>query len=209
MKINYQLLLENELARIEREKTVPRLLLHACCAPCSSYVLEYLTKYFDITVYFYNPNITDNNEYLKRATELERLITIMPHDRKIELIVCEHAPTRFYELSRGLEGLPEGGMRCFACYRERLEATAKYMAEHGGEYDYFATTLTVSPHKNAVKLNEIGAELAETYGIRYLPSDFKKREGYKRSIELSREYGLYRQDFCGCEFSRDFKYGNS
>ncbi|MBQ2766431.1 MAG: epoxyqueuosine reductase QueH [Clostridia bacterium] len=209
MKINYQQLLENELARVERENTVPRLLLHACCAPCSSYVLEYLTKYFDITVYFYNPNITDYSEYMKRADELKRLISIMPHDKKIDLIVCDHAPTCFYELSRGLEALPEGGVRCFACYRERLEATAKYMSEHSGEYDYFATTLTVSPHKNAAKLNEIGAELSETYGIRYLPSDFKKREGYKRSIELSREYGLYRQDFCGCEFSRDFKYGNS
>lgn len=209
MKINYQMLLDSELSRIKAEQNVPRLLLHACCAPCSSYVLEYLTEYFDITVYFYNPNITDAAEYQKRADELSRLISILPHTNRIDLIICDHVPERFYAFTGGLESLPEGGARCFSCYRERLDATARYMAKHAEEYDYFATTLTVSPHKNAAKLNEIGAELAKSYGIRWLPSDFKKREGYKRSIELSREYSLYRQDYCGCEFSRMNKYGNS
>ncbi len=208
MKINYQSILDGELEKIKSGTSVPRLLLHACCAPCSSYVLEYLTRYFDITVYFYNPNITDAPEYKKRADELARLISLMPHENKIELVVSIHAPERFYTFTEGLESLPEGGARCFSCYRERLEATARYAAEHAGAYDYFATTLTVSPHKNAAKLNEIGEELSNEYGVRWLVSDFKKREGYKRSIELSHEYGLYRQDFCGCEFSRRYKYGN-
>lgn len=208
MKINYQLLLDGELKKIKSLGQTPRLLLHACCAPCSSYVLEYLTEYLDITVYFYNPNITDTLEYKKRADELARLISLMPHENKIELVVSDYAPERFYAFTGGLESLPEGGERCFLCYRERLDATARYMAEHAGQYDYFATTLTVSPHKNAAKLNEIGEELAVQYGLKWLASDFKKREGYKRSIEISGEYGLYRQDFCGCEFSRKYKYGN-
>lgn len=200
--------MDAELARIKSAGTTPRLLLHACCAPCSSYVLEYLTEYFDITVYFYNPNITDGGEWQKRADEMYKLISLMPHKNKIDIVLAEHAPERFYAFTDGLEALAEGGARCFLCYRERLFATARYMNEHVGEYDYFATTLTVSPHKNAAKLNEIGAELERELGVRYLASDFKKREGYKRSIELSREYGLYRQDFCGCEFSRSYKYGN-
>ncbi len=208
MKINYQLLLDNELKKIKSRDITPHLLLHACCAPCSSYVLEYLTQYFDITVYFYNPNITDVLEYKKRADELERLISQMPHEKKIELVISDYAPERFYAFTSGYENLAEGGERCFLCYRERLDATARYMTEHADEYDYFATTLTVSPHKNAAKLNEIGEELADEYGLKWLFSDFKKREGYKRSIELSQEYGLYRQDFCGCEFSRKYKYGN-
>ncbi len=209
MKTNYQAELDRVLSQIKAENSLPRLLLHACCAPCSSYVLEYLTEYFDITVYFYNPNITDAAEYKKRADELERLISLMPHTNPIRLIVCDYAPERFYDITKGLESLPEGGVRCFGCYRERLDVTARYMKEHADQFDYFATTLTVSPHKNAAKLNEIGVQLAGEYGVAYLPSDFKKREGYKRSIELSREYSLYRQDFCGCEFSRDYKYGNN
>lgn len=208
MKINYQLMLEREIETLTGGKSVPRLLLHACCAPCSSYVLEYLTEYFDITLFFYNPNITDASEYAKRADELARLISVMPMKNRTELIVCEHNPARFYDISAGLETLPEGGVRCFGCYRERLEATARYMNDYSERFDAFATTLTVSPHKNADKLNEIGLELAERYGVHYLVSDFKKRDGYKRSIELSRVYGLYRQDFCGCEYSRNIKYGN-
>lgn len=199
MKRNYQLELENELSGFDGKR---RLLLHACCAPCSSYVLEYLTGRFDITVYFYNPNITDPDEYQKRFCELERLISLLPHENKIDLIDGGYAPAAFLESSRGLETLREGGERCFRCYRLRLTRTAEYMASRRGEFDYFATTLTVSPHKNAEKLNEIGFELAGKYGLRWLPSDFKKREGYKRSIELSRVYSLYRQSFCGCEFSR-------
>lgn len=202
MKINYQLLLEKEIEMAVKRQKLPKLLLHVCCAPCASYVIEYLTKYFDITLYFCNPNITDAGEYKKRADELLRFVSIFPHDNPIETVICPMSSEAFYRISDGLESLPEGGARCFECYRLRLEETAKYMAAHMGEYDYFATTLTVSPHKNAEKLNEIGAELSEKYGVSYLPSDFKKREGYKRSIELSREYGLYRQNFCGCEFSR-------
>jgi len=205
IKNNYQAALDAELTRIVSENTLPRLLLHACCAPCSSYVLEYLTGYFDITLYFYNPNITEREEYDKRAAELLRLISELPHQNPIRAIICAHESERFFALSRGLETLPEGGARCFACYRERLEATAAFMAAHRDEYDYFATTLTVSPHKNAAKLNEIGFALAEDYGIAWLPSDFKKREGYKRSIELSRQYDLYRQDYCGCMYSQNAK----
>ncbi len=209
MKINYQLKLDEILDNIKNGQRVPRLLLHACCAPCSSYVLEYLTEYFDITVFFYNPNITDAVEYQKRADELMRLISEMPKKNKIDLIICDFSPDEFYSMAEGLEALPEGGARCFGCYGLRLEATARYMQENRSEFDYFATTLTVSPHKNAAKLNEIGEELAKKYGISYLPSDFKKKEGYKRSIELSQKYGLYRQDFCGCEYSREYKYGKS
>lgn len=202
MKINYQTELERQLSTFINLKKAPRLLLHACCAPCSSYVLEYLTEYFDITVLFYNPNITDVNEYQKRADELLRLIREIPKKHPISAIICDHESAVFYDITRGLEELPEGGERCFHCYRKRLEKTAAYLAEHTDEYDCFTTTLTVSPHKNAQKLNEIGLELGEKYGIKYLVSDFKKNEGFKRSIELSREYGLYRQDYCGCEYSR-------
>jgi len=209
MKTNYQAELDLELEKITKSGKIPRLLLHACCAPCSSYVLEYLTKYFDITVYFYNPNITDPTEYQKRADELLRLIAEIQHGNPIRSIICEHSAECFTEMTRGLEDLPEGGVRCFGCYELRLENTAQYMKTHIDEYDYFATTLTVSPHKNAAKLNEIGAALEAELGVRYLVSDFKKREGYKRSIELSRQYGLYRQDFCGCEYSRNYKYGNN
>lgn len=205
MKRNYQIELEKELDRSTQKR---RLLLHACCAPCSSYVLEYLTRYFDITVYFYNPNITSAEEYQKRLNELLRLIDVMPHENKIEVVDGDYEPARFLALSSGLEELPEGGARCFSCYRLRLERTAEYFAAHREDFDYFATTLTVSPHKNAEKLNEIGFELAEKYSLNWLPSDFKKREGYKRSIELSRLYGLYRQDYCGCEFSRRAKHGD-
>ena len=199
MKHNYQL----ELVKIiESLGDKRRLLLHSCCAPCSSYVLEYLTEYFDITVYYYNPNITSGDEYKKRIDEERRLIGLLPVRRPVKFIAGEYEPELFLRLARGREELPEGGARCFDCYRLRLDRTARYMSEHLGMYDYFATTLTLSPHKNAEKLNEIGFEVAAKYGVNYLPSDFKKREGYKRSIELSREYGLYRQDYCGCEYSR-------
>ena len=209
MKKNHQLALDAILAGLTG---TPRLLLHACCAPCSSYVLEYLTEYFDITLYFYNPNITDAAEYNKRASELARLIREMPHKNPIRLIVPTHDAAPFFALASGREALSEGGARCFDCYRERLAATAAYMTAHRDAFDYFATTLTVSPHKNAAKLNEIGEELAEASGIAWLPSDFKKREGYKRSIELSAEYGLYRQDFCGCIYSQiasEARHGNA
>ena len=178
----------------------PRLLLHACCAPCSSYVLEYLTEYFDITVFFYNPNITEYDEYLKRKAELKRFISQKSFAHKVKQIDGDYEPNLFFEIAKGRENIPEGGARCFDCYRLRLQKTAE-LAKSGG-YDYFCTTLSISPHKNAAKLNEIGGELSELYGVKYLYSDFKKRGGYKRSIELSAEYNLYRQSFCGCIFSK-------
>ena len=177
-----------------------RLLLHACCAPCSSYVLEYLTSYFDIDAYYYNPNITSGEEYGKRLGEMYRLTAMMPHEREITVIDPERETERFQSLSEGRESLPEGGARCFDCYRLRLEKTAKYAAENG--FPWFTTTLSISPVKDPVRINSIGSEMAEKYGVSFLTSEFRKRDGYKRSLELSREYGLYRQDYCGCVFSR-------
>lgn len=200
MKKNYQKELDRLIEELQREGRTPRLFLHACCAPCSSYVLEYLSRYFEITVFYYNPNISPNEEYEKRARELEDLVQKADYPNPVHVIKGEYRPEAFYEMAKGLENVPEGGERCFRCYRLRLEETAR-LAEKGG-YDYFATTLTISPMKNAEKLNEIGEELSGIYQVSHLPSDFKKRNGYKRSIELSREYGLYRQDYCGCIFSK-------
>ena len=197
---NYQKELEKIIERQTDESRVPRLLLHSCCAPCSSYVLEYLSQYFEITVFYYNPNISPKEEYEKRVEEQRRLIEAMPAVHPIRLEAGPYEPERFYQASRGHEQDPEGGERCFSCYRLRLEEAAR-MAQAGG-YDYFTTTLTISPLKNAEKLNEIGEELEGIYEVRHLPSDFKKKNGYKRSVELSAEYGLYRQDYCGCVFSR-------
>ena len=198
--INYQRELDRKLADLMTKNETPTLFLHACCAPCSSYVLEYLASYFHITVFFYNPNISLRKEYEKRIAELRRLAETLPVKYPLSVVEGVYEPERFFAMARGMEKLPEGGERCFACYRLRLEETARLAA--AGEYDYFTTTLSISPLKNAVKLNEIGGEMEEFYGIPYLYSDFKKRNGYKRSIELSREYDLYRQDYCGCVFSR-------
>ena len=225
---NYQKELDKIIDRIadeqpgRREDFVedypPRLLLHSCCAPCSSYVLEYLRNYFRITVFYYNPNITEDEEYRKRVAEQKRLIEAynaqlreqekttavvsVPERRGylIEVIEGNYEPERFFDTARGLEQCPEGGERCFACYALRLGETAK--RARAGDYDYFTTTLSISPLKNAVKLNEIGERLSREYGVAWLPSDFKKRDGYKRSIELSKEYDLYRHDYCGCVYSR-------
>ena len=197
---NYQRELEAVIKENESKSRVPRLLLHSCCAPCSSYVLEYLSDYFEITVFYYNPNISPAEEYEKRAAEQQHLIRELPAKHPITLVVGAYEPERFYAVSRGLETVPEGGERCFRCYRLRLEAAAK-MAVEGG-FDYFATTLTISPLKNAGKLNEIGEELSQIYKVEHLPSDFKKKNGYRRSVELSAEYGLYRQNYCGCVFSK-------
>lgn len=194
---NYQLETDRIIKSLD---TVPTLLLHACCAPCSSYVLEYLTGYFNITVFFYNPNITDKDEYEKRKQELKRFIGEYKFKNPVGMIDGDYAPELFFDIAKGREALPEGGERCFECYRLRLEKTAELAYDKG--FDYFCTTLSVSPHKNAAKLNEIGVELESGRGIKYLVSDFKKRNGYKRSIELSAEYGLYRQNFCGCIYSR-------
>ena len=200
MAENYQRMLDNELQRISESERTPRLLLHSCCAPCSSYVLEYLSRYFAITVLYYNPNISPAEEFTYRAEEQQRLIDEMPHHHPVSLIVGDYTPERFSEIAKGHENDPEGGERCFACYRLRLEEAAR-TAKDGG-FDYFTTTLSISPLKNAAKLNEIGKELAVEYGVSYLFSDFKKREGYKRSCQLSAEYGLYRQDYCGCIYSK-------
>ena len=200
MAENYQLKLDKELARLAAEERRPRLLLHVCCAPCSSYVLEYLNRYFDITVLFYNPNISPKSEYDYRAQELCRLAKEMPLSAPITCRIEEYDPASFAAIAKGVEQEPEGGERCTACYRLRLTRTAQIAAADG--YDYFTTTLSISPLKDAVRLNTIGGELAETYGVPYLYSDFKKREGYKRSIQLSAEYSLYRQDYCGCAYSK-------
>ncbi len=195
--------------RLEQEKIIktleapPKLLLHSCCAPCSSAVLEYLTEYFKITVFYFNPNIFPEEEFLHRISEQKRLISELPCKYPVEFTEQGWQSERFYQAVKGLENIPEGGERCFACYRLRLEETAKLAAEMN--FDYFTTTLSVSPYKNAAKLNEIGEELAAKYGVKHLPSDFKKKDGYKRSIELSTKYGLYRQNYCGCVFSRNEK----
>lgn len=244
---NYQKELDKIIEDIGAgERSAPSLFLHSCCAPCSSYVLEYLRSHFRITVFYYNPNISMEEEYRKRAAEQKRLIAaynemlaakneqrqnmqnedsqnVQTHGRDeqiqgdnlqdkqkqgrekrayyIDIIEGDYEPERFYEIAQGLEQCPEGGERCFACYELRLRETA--VRAKAGEYDYFATTLSISPMKNAVKLNEIGERLAKEYGVRWLLSDFKKKGGYQRSIELSREYDLYRQDYCGCAYSRE------
>ena len=199
-RINYQKELDKLLETIKKENRVPRLFLHSCCAPCSSYVLEYLSQFFEITVFFYNPNISPEEEYRKRVTEIKRLVREMPFQHPVEILEGKYDPERFYEMAKGLEKVPEGGERCFRCYRLRMEEAA-ILAKEGG-YDYFTTTLSISPLKNAGKINEIGEELSEIYGVSHLPSDFKKKNGYKRSVELSYEYHLYRQNYCGCAFSK-------
>lgn len=199
-QINYQKELDKTIVRLQAENRIPTLLLHACCAPCSSYVLEYLSRYFQITVLYYNPNISPRAEYDTRAEELKRLIDEMEFIHPVKLLVGEYEPEKFYSMAKGMEELPEGGERCFRCYEQRLRYTAGLAKEQG--FDYFTTTLSISPLKNAAKLNEIGAKLAGEFGVEYLLSDFKKKNGYKRSVELSGEHGLYRQDYCGCVFSK-------
>ena len=197
---NYQKELEAELSNLENEGRAPTLFLHSCCAPCSSYVLEYLSRYFEITVFYYNPNISPASEYEERAREQERLIREMETVHPVRFLCGEYRPELFYEAVKGLEQEPEGGVRCTECFKLRLLEAARLAKE--GDFDYFTTTLTISPLKDAERLNRIGEEAGARYGVRFLNSDFKKRNGYKRSTELSREYGLYRQDYCGCVFSR-------
>ena len=202
-KVNYQRELEKLLDQYSREGRVPTLFLHSCCAPCSSYVLEYLAQYFAITVFYYNPNIYPEEEYRKRVQEQQQLIgelNLQTGYNRILFVEGTYDPAEYFEAVRGLEQIPEGGERCFACFRLRLGSVAREAAVRG--FDYVTTTLTISPLKDAQKLNEIGREAAEAYGVQWLPSDFKKRNGYQRSIGLSRQYGLYRQDYCGCVFSR-------
>lgn len=208
MNRNYQKELDSIIADIVKSGIKKKLLLHVCCAPCSSYCLTYLANYFDIVTDFYNPNIAPIEEFNKRAEEFKRFVSEIQDKESgvflkatdIQVNISEYEPERFYEIAKGLEDVKEGGERCFKCYRLRMEHAAKMAAEIGA--DYFTTTLSISPLKNANKINEIGEELANVYGVSHLPSDFKKKEGYKRSIELSREYDLYRQNYCGCVYSK-------
>ena len=200
MKENYQKILDETIAGLEEKGEVPKLLLHSCCAPCSSYVLEYLSNYFYITVLYYNPNIYPEDEYYHRAAEQKRFIKEFPTKYPVTFVEGNFELERFYETVKGYENIREGGERCFRCYELRLREAAEYAKKLN--CDYFTTTLSISPMKNAAKLNEIGGRLAEEYGIPYLYSDFKKRDGYKRSTVISEEYGMYRQDYCGCVFSK-------
>ena len=190
MTKNYQQQMENILSELSGR---PRLLLHSCCGPCSGSVLERLSEHFDLTVYYYNPNIYPDTEYRRRADEQARLLETLG----VPMIEAEYVPSEFEDIGMGQE--PEGGARCKACYALRLEHTARYAAAHG--FDWFCTTLSVSPHKNAAWLNELGQAMAERYGLGWLPSDFKKKNGFLRSLQLSEQYGLYRQSWCGCRYS--------
>ncbi len=201
MNRNYQKELEKLLEEKKKENSVPKLFLHSCCAPCSSYVLEYLSQYFEITVFYYNPNIFPKQEYQKRVAEQKRLIEEMETIHPVKFQAGRYEPQEFFSAVKGLEKIPEGGERCFACYELRMREAAK-LAKKGG-YDYFTTTLSISPLKNAKKINEIGEKLEREYGICHLPSDFKKKNGYQRSIVLSGIFGLYRQDYCGCVYSQE------
>ena len=200
MKENYQKILDETIAGLEERGEVPKLLLHSCCAPCSSYVLEYLSNYFYITVLYYNPIIYQEDEYYHRAAEQKRFVKEFPTKYPVTFVEGNFEPERFYETVKGYENIREGGERCFRCYELRLREAAEYAKKLN--CDYFTTTLSISPMKNAAKLNEIGGRLAEEYDIPYLYSDFKKRDGYKRSTVISAEYGMYRQDYCGCVFSK-------
>ena len=197
-KVNYQKILDKFIKDLNYD--VPKLLVHSCCAPCSSYVLEYLNKYFNITVLYYNPNIYPFEEYEYRKNEQKRLISEMKFENPVSFIDSDYDNNSFNKAVKGLEAEPEGGKRCEKCFELRLNKTAEVAKENG--FDYFVTTLSISPLKNAETLNRIGQEAGEKYGVKYLLSDFKKNNGYKRSIELSREYSLYRQNFCGCVYSK-------
>ena len=194
-KRNYQREMEAEIARLEGRK--PTLLLHSCCGPCSSAVLERLTEHFQVTLLYYNPNIEPEEEYLHRLSEQKRLLTLLPGD--IPMLPCDYDHETFESFAPTLADAPEGGERCLACFAMRLNYTAEQTKTHG--FEYFTTTLSVSPHKNADNVNRIGEEAGKRYGVKYLFADFKKKNGYLRSLELSREYELYRQDYCGCRYS--------
>lgn len=200
MNRNYQRELEQIIKTHQEKKETPKLLLHSCCAPCSSYCLEYLSQYFRITIFYYNPNISPEEEYRKRVSEQKRLIEALDTVHPVTFLEGTYEPEKYYAFVRGLEKEPEGGARCALCFRMRLLEAARVAKEAGTEY--FTTTLSISPLKNAHLLNTIGEEIGQAEGVFWLPSDFKKKNGYKRSVELSEEYGLYRQDFCGCIFSK-------
>ncbi len=197
---NFQKEMDKKIQELQALGKVPRLLLHSCCAPCSSHCIAYLSDYFKITVFYYNPNISSEEEYRKRVKEQIRFINEYPAKYKVDFIEGDYDTESFYNMAKGLEDCREGGERCFKCYELRLRKTAQTALMNN--YDYFTTTLTISPLKNSVKLNEIGLNMAKEYNVEYLVSDFKKKEGYKHSIELSKEYNLYRQNYCGCAYSK-------
>lgn len=199
MKVNYKLIMDKEIELAKNAGIKPTLLLHACCAPCSSAVLELLSEVFDITLFFYNPNISPESEFIFRLYELKRLVNEMDL-KDIDVVAPKYDNSEFEAIVKGMEDIPEGGARCEKCYRLRLSKSVSYAKEKG--FDYVTTTLSISPYKNAQWLNEIGKELAEQYGVKYLLSDFKKGDGYKRSCILSNEYNLYRQNYCGCVYSK-------
>lgn len=199
MKQNYQLMLEETIQEITEADKVPKLLLHSCCAPCSSYCLEYLSDYFEITVFYYNPNIYPDEEYFHRAREQQAFIERFPAKHPISFVEGDFDKERFFQSVKGLENEPERGARCNVCFELRLGEAASMARQMN--MDYFTTTLSISPMKDAELLNDIGSKMEEKYGVKYLHSDFKKKNGYKRSCELSQEYGMYRQDYCGCVFS--------
>ena len=198
--MNYQLILDEELNKISLSGKKPKLLLHACCAPCSSYVLEYLSEYFEITIYYYNPNIHPEKEYIRRRDELIKFLNEFKLKNKVNLVEETYNSFEYFDEIKGLEKLGEKSERCYKCYKFRMEKAVKYAKDNN--FDYFTTTLSISPHKNSDWINEIGSILENKYSIKYLYSDFKKKNGYKRSLELSKEYGLYRQDYCGCIYSK-------
>ena len=195
--MNFQLEQENIISKLDH---VPTLLLHSCCGPCSSHCLEVLSKHFSVTVLWYNPNIQPAEEFNLRLQNQEKLLKSLQTQNPVKLLVVDYNPNEFFEVAKGLEEEKEGGARCEKCFRLRLEKTAQIAKEQGIEF--FTTTLTVSPHKNAELLNQLGCEIAEKYGTKFLPADFKKKNGYKRSIELSKQFDLYRQNYCGCVYSK-------
>lgn len=201
MKENYQKQMEKIIASEQEQGHIPSLLLHACCAPCSSSVLEKLSSFFEITIYYYNPNISPVEEYNKRVFEIKNFLDKLHPHNPIHFVEGDYNPDDFDEVIKGLEHEPEGGARCSKCYYLRLEKAAQFAIAN--KFDYFTTTLSVSPYKNAEKLNTIGLSLEKKYGVPYLVSDFKKKDGYKRSIELSKKYNLYRQNYCGCIYSKE------
>lgn len=200
MKENYYLLFENQLNRIKEKGKVPTILLHSCCAPCSSHVITFLKEYFDITIIYYNPNIYPYEEYKKRKEEQIRLLNEIKSKNKLNIIDCDYDNNIYEKTMKGLEKEKEGGSRCYKCFWLRLDKTAQIAKENN--YDYFSTTLTISPYKNSTVINEIGKELETIYNITWLYSDYKKKDGYKKSIQLSKEYNLYRQNYCGCIYSK-------
>ena len=201
VNMNYQKLLDLKLEEIKNSNKVPTLLLHACCAPCSSYTIEYLSKYFKITIYYYNPNIHPKEEYNRRVEELKKFLTEFKTDNEVKLIEEHYDPLEYFNSVKGLEKLGEKSKRCYECYKLRMEEAAKYASLNN--FDYFTTTLSISPYKVSSWINEIGEYLSNKYNINYLYADLKKKNGYKRSLELSKEFNLYRQDYCGCIYSKE------